>query len=81
MHLEVSMSPVKDEQGKVVGVSTIARDHTAAKLLEQERDRLLQEHQQARQRAEEALQAAEEASAQRPKKASASKIGSSHRVA
>jgi signal transduction histidine kinase len=61
IHLEVSMSPVKDEQGRVVGVSTIARDHTAAKLLQQERDRLLQEHQQARQQAEEAQQAAEEA--------------------
>lgn len=41
MHLEVSMSPVKDEQGKVVGVSTIARDQTAAKLLQQERERFL----------------------------------------
>jgi PAS domain S-box-containing protein len=60
IHLEVSMSPIKDEQGQVVGVSTIARDHTAAKLLEQQRDRLLQEHQQARQQAEEAQQAAEE---------------------
>jgi PAS domain S-box-containing protein len=61
MHLEVSMSPVKDEHGRVVGVSTIARDHTAAKLLQQERDRLLQEHQQARQQAEEAQSRAEEA--------------------
>jgi PAS domain S-box-containing protein len=61
MHLEVSMSPVKDEQGRVVGVSTIARDHTASNLLQQERDRLLQEHQQARQRAEEVRQLAEEA--------------------
>jgi PAS domain S-box-containing protein len=61
IHLEVSMSPVKDEQGKVVGVSTIARDHSAAKLLEQERDRLLEEHQQARQDAEEAQRKAEEA--------------------
>jgi signal transduction histidine kinase len=54
------MSPVKDERGRVVGVSTIARDHTAAKLLQQQRDRLLQEHQQARQQAEEAWHRAEE---------------------
>jgi PAS domain S-box-containing protein len=61
MHLEVVMSPVKDEQGRIVGVSTIARDHTAVKLLEQERARLLQEHLLARQKAEEAQRVAEQA--------------------
>lgn len=36
MHLEVMLSPVKDAEGNIIGVSTIARDITERKRIEQE---------------------------------------------
>jgi len=50
--VSLRVSPIRDETGRVVGASAIARDITHLKQIEQERERLLREEQAARQRAE-----------------------------
>src|SRR5262249_31246494 len=53
-HLDVSLtvSPVRDATGRIVGASKIARDITERRRLEAERDRLLVVSQEAREEAE-----------------------------
>jgi len=50
----LSISPIRDERGVIVGASTIARDITEQKRTERERDRLLAAEREARARAESA---------------------------
>jgi PAS domain S-box-containing protein len=52
--LSLTVSPIKDDAGKIVGSSKIARDITHRKQAEEERDRLLREEHAARKQAEEA---------------------------
>ncbi len=52
--VSLTISPIRDGLGKVVGASTIARDITERKRAEAERARLLERERQARQEAEEA---------------------------
>jgi PAS domain S-box-containing protein len=63
--VEVSLSicPIQDGAGKIIGISTIARDITASKRAEKERERLLRELQQEvadRKEAQRALQETQE---------------------
>ncbi len=46
----VSVTPIKDDRGRVVGAATIARDITEQKRTEEERERLLAELKEANQR-------------------------------
>ncbi len=55
--VSVTISPVKDSDGKIVGASTIARDVTERKRLEEERARLYAAEQLARAQAESAIRA------------------------
>ena len=41
LHVSLTISPVKDETGRIVGASKVARDVTERRRLEDERDRLL----------------------------------------
>ncbi len=41
MNLEVMLSPIKDSSGKIIGVSTIARDVTERKKLERQKDEFI----------------------------------------
>lgn len=50
----LTISPIKDEHGKVVGASKIARDIADRKRIEREREELLRREQAARSQAEEA---------------------------
>jgi PAS domain S-box-containing protein len=43
IHIELTVSPIRDVQGNLVGASKIARDITARKQIEQERAALLEE--------------------------------------
>ena len=52
--VSLTISPIRDGAGKVVGASTIARDITDRKRTEAERAKLLEREQEARQQAEEA---------------------------
>jgi PAS domain S-box-containing protein len=52
--VSLTISPIRDGMGKVVGASTIARDITERKRAEAERAKLLKREQEARQQAEEA---------------------------
>ena len=52
IHVSVSVSPLKDSTGRVVGGAKIARDITAQKLLERERDGILKREREARALAE-----------------------------
>ncbi len=52
--VSLTISPIRDGMGKVVGASTIARDITERKRAEAERAKLLEREQEARQQAEEA---------------------------
>ena len=54
INVSLVISPVKDESGKIVGASKVARDITDRKLMEQERERLLSLERLSRERAEEA---------------------------
>ena len=54
VQISLTVSPVRDSQGRIVGASKIARDITARKRAEDELKRLTDEAQAARQNAEEA---------------------------
>jgi len=51
-HVSLTVSPIRDDEGKVVGVSHIARDITQQKEVEQQRLEALDEARKARQEAE-----------------------------
>lgn len=53
-NVSLTISPIRDGMGKVVGASTIARDITERKRAEAERMKLLEREREARQEAEEA---------------------------
>jgi PAS domain S-box-containing protein len=55
IHVALTISPIRDASGRIVGASKIARDITDRKLAEAERARLLDSEQQARAIAENAL--------------------------
>jgi PAS domain S-box-containing protein len=44
LHVSLTVSPVRDESGRIIGASKIARDITGVKQAEAERIRLLSEH-------------------------------------
>jgi PAS domain S-box-containing protein len=52
VNISLTVSPVRDASGRIVGASKIARDVTERRRLEDERDRLLAREQLARQEAE-----------------------------
>jgi PAS domain S-box-containing protein len=52
--ISLTVSPVRDQSGRIVGASKVARDITERKLAERERDRLLALERESRARAEEA---------------------------
>ncbi len=54
LNVSLTVSPVRDADGRVVGASKVARDITERKRLEEERDRLYASERAARQDAEEA---------------------------
>ena len=54
INISLTVSPVKDRSGKIVGASKVARDITDRKRAEQELERLLALEKQSRQQAEEA---------------------------
>jgi PAS domain S-box-containing protein len=54
LHLAVVLSPVKDAAGRIIGVSTVARDITERKRAEAEREQLLADTQAAKAEAERA---------------------------
>jgi PAS domain S-box-containing protein len=54
INVSLVISPVKDQSGKIVGASKVARDITERKLIERERERLLALERESRERAEEA---------------------------
>jgi len=54
LNISLTVSPVRDSTGTIVGASKIARDVTDRKQDEQERERLLASEQDARKQAEEA---------------------------
>lgn len=56
VHISLSVSPLWDDQGEVIGASKIARDITAQKAAEQERQRLQREVEEERARLAEAFQ-------------------------
>jgi PAS domain S-box-containing protein len=67
LHVSVTISPVRDATGKIIGASAIARDVSERRRLEEEHIRLLEEERrihaataQARQEAEEASRAKDE---------------------
>ena len=59
--MSLTVSPIRDAQGRIVGASKVARDITGRIQAEQEHDRLLMSEKQARSQAEEARMQAEEA--------------------
>lgn len=54
INVSLVISPVKDQSGKIVGASKVARDITERKAIERERERLLAIERESRERAEEA---------------------------
>jgi PAS domain S-box-containing protein len=60
IYVSLSVSPIKDETGAIVGAAKIARDVTERRRAEEERERLLAETQQARAQAEAASRAKDE---------------------
>jgi len=54
LNISLTVSPVKDQTGKVIGASKVARDITERKLAEAERERLLASEKEARAEAERA---------------------------
>jgi PAS domain S-box-containing protein len=52
LDVSVTISPIKDPTGRVIGVSKVARDITALKRAEREREQLLERERAARQEAE-----------------------------
>jgi PAS domain S-box-containing protein len=61
LNLSLTVSPIRDDQGRIVGASKIARNITDRIQGQQERDRLLVSEKKARRQAEEARIQAEEA--------------------
>lgn len=57
LHISLSVSPVKDDQGQIIGASKIARDITARKKAEQELAQAMEREKIARQEAETAMSA------------------------
>lgn len=57
IHVSVTISPIVDERGVIVGASTIARDISERKLVEQQREDLLRTEQAGRRRLDAALRA------------------------
>ncbi|HXG66166.1 MAG TPA: PAS domain S-box protein, partial [Blastocatellia bacterium] len=53
IYVSLTVSPIRDEAGKIIGASKIARDITERKRAEREREQLLMREQAARQQAEE----------------------------
>ena len=60
INVSLSVSPIRDDSGKVVGASKILRDITVQKQIEAERDALLTREKQAREQAEMASRAKDE---------------------
>ena len=58
--VSLTVSPIKDESGKVIGASKILRDVTLQKRIEAERDALLSREKEAREQAEMASRAKDE---------------------
>src|SRR5205085_9452185 len=58
--IALTVSPVRDGDGRVIGVSKIARDITSRKRADQERERLLRGERMARERAEDASRVRDE---------------------
>jgi PAS domain S-box-containing protein len=58
--IALTVSPVRDSDGRVIGVSKIARDITSRKRADQERERLLRGERMARERAEDASRVRDE---------------------
>ena len=54
IHVSLTISPIRNQDGQVVGASKIARDITAQKMFESERDRLLERERELRLEAERA---------------------------
>jgi PAS domain S-box-containing protein len=54
VHISLTVSPVKNNQGQIIGASKVARDITDRKRAEEERDRLANQERIARRTAEEA---------------------------
>ena len=52
INVSLTLSPIRDKQGKIIGISKIARDITERKQVEAEREELLAREQKARQDAE-----------------------------
>ena len=57
IHVSLSVSPIKDQNGRIVGGAKIARDITLRRQIEQERDRALEQERQGRTLAEAANRA------------------------
>jgi len=55
--ISLTISPIRDEQGTIIGASKIARDITEKKRIEREREQLLAQEQKARMQLNEALKA------------------------
>lgn len=60
INVSLTVSPIRDSEGKVIGASKIARDITKLKQIEKEREQLLRREKAARQHAEEANRLKEE---------------------
>jgi PAS domain S-box-containing protein len=58
--VSLAVSPLKDDAGRIVGASTVARDITERKKAEKERERLLESERKARAEAEAASQTKDE---------------------
>jgi PAS domain S-box-containing protein len=54
LNMSLTVSPIKDRSGRIIGASKVARDITERKLAEQERERLLASEKHSRAQAEEA---------------------------
>jgi PAS domain S-box-containing protein len=57
LNISLTVSPIRDSEGAIVGASKIARDFTVRKLLEREREELLARERAARQQLAEAVRA------------------------
>ena len=60
INVSLTVSPIKDADGKIIGASKILRDITRQKQIEDERDALLKREQEAREQAEVASRAKDE---------------------
>jgi PAS domain S-box-containing protein len=60
INVSITVSPIRNKSGTIVGASKVARDITDRKRLDEERHRWLEREQQARRQAERALQVRDE---------------------